>query len=173
MGSFFGDRMNPAGFRKLALALPEAVECSHMNHPDFRVRKRVFATLGHPGPGWGMVKLTPIQQSQFVAAYPEVFVPVAGGWGLRGATSVNLRAATAAALRPAIFEAWRNVAPAGLSAELGRVSLDRLHPHIDDLPAGTVVGGNVHPERTHAAVVRSGRRRRPARLLRGPGGEAR
>ena len=24
-------------FRKMALEIPKAVECSHMNHPDFRV----------------------------------------------------------------------------------------------------------------------------------------
>ena len=35
-------------FRGLALALPEAVESSHMDHPDFRVRGKIFATLG-PG----------------------------------------------------------------------------------------------------------------------------
>ncbi len=33
-------------FRKLALALPEATESAHMSHPDFRVRNKIFATLG-------------------------------------------------------------------------------------------------------------------------------
>jgi hypothetical protein len=107
--------MTPDGFRKVALGLPEVVESSHVNHPDFRVGKRVFATLGHPGPEWGMVKLTPLQQSQFTAAFPAVFVPVPGRWGLGGATNVRLRAATVRALRPALFEAWRNVAPAPLA----------------------------------------------------------
>ncbi len=32
-------------FRFLALELPEAVESSHMCHPDFRVRGKIFATL--------------------------------------------------------------------------------------------------------------------------------
>ena len=108
--------MTPSGFRRLALSLPETREASHMNHPDFRVGKRVFATLGYPDASWGMVNLTPIQQSQFVAAYPLVFVPVRGAWGVRGATNVKLKAATPAALRPALFEAWRNGAPASLAA---------------------------------------------------------
>ena len=33
-----------------------------MGHPDFRVAGKIFATLG-PGEAWGMVKLTPAQQS--------------------------------------------------------------------------------------------------------------
>jgi predicted DNA-binding protein (MmcQ/YjbR family) len=44
-------------FRKSALALPDAVEQSHMNHPDFRVGGKIFATLGRDE-AWGMVKLT-------------------------------------------------------------------------------------------------------------------
>jgi hypothetical protein len=31
-------------FRKLALALPEAIEAEHMGHPDFRVGGKIFAT---------------------------------------------------------------------------------------------------------------------------------
>ena len=54
-----------------------------MGHPDFRVKKKIFATLGAPDAGWGMVKLTPEQQKQFVCAEPNAFVPVKGGWGLR------------------------------------------------------------------------------------------
>jgi hypothetical protein len=40
--------MTPDEFRRLALALPEAVESEHMGHPDFRVRKKIFATLCRP-----------------------------------------------------------------------------------------------------------------------------
>lgn len=51
--------MTVAQFRRLALGLPDAVESSHFNHPDFRVPNKIFATLGYPDPSWGMVKLTP------------------------------------------------------------------------------------------------------------------
>jgi hypothetical protein len=54
--------MNPAGFRRLALALPEAVEQGHMRHPDSRVRGKIFATLGYPDAGWAMVKLTRVER---------------------------------------------------------------------------------------------------------------
>jgi hypothetical protein len=103
--------MTPDGFRRLALELPEAEESAHMGHPDFRVRGKIFATLGAPDASFGMVKLTPEQQEGLVDAAPAVFVPVKGGWGLKGATNVRLAAATATTLRPALELAWRNVAP--------------------------------------------------------------
>jgi hypothetical protein len=103
--------MTSEGFRKLALTLPESHESSHQDHPDFRVGKRVFATLAYPNPSFGMVKLTPTQQAHFVAAHPKIFVPVKGGWGARGATNVKLKAANRDALWPALLQAWRNAAP--------------------------------------------------------------
>jgi hypothetical protein len=98
-------------FRQLALSMSEAIEGAHMDHPDFRVRKKIFATLRHPAKGWGMVRLTPEQQHYFSKAEPAVFVPVEGGWGRRGATSVKLKAASKKTLAKAINAAWRNTAP--------------------------------------------------------------
>jgi hypothetical protein len=109
--------MTAADFRALALSLPEAVESAHMGHPDFRVRGKIFATLGFPGDDWGMVKLKPEQQDHFVGMQPTVFTPVKGGWGRQGATTVHLAAATAETLRPALVTAWRNVAPKKLARE--------------------------------------------------------
>src|SRR6516165_9909309 len=102
--------MTADDFRELALALPDAIEKGHMNHPDFRVKGKIFATLG-PGESWGMVKLTPDQQKTFVRAEPDVFEPFKGAWGLRGCTKVCLEAATASVVRPALVAAWRNTAP--------------------------------------------------------------
>ena len=92
-----------------------------MDHPDFRVSGKIFATLGHPDRSWGMVKLTLRQQREFVAAEPGAFVPVKGGWGRRGATNVNLRAEKTRTLHRAIEAAWANTAPKRLAAMvLGR-----------------------------------------------------
>jgi hypothetical protein len=99
----------------MALELPEAEESSHMAHPDFRVRGKVFATLGYPDQDWGMVKLPPEQQEMLSKAEPAVFVPVKGGWGRKGATSVRLKAAKKAEVRGALLAAWRNVAPKRLA----------------------------------------------------------
>ena len=106
--------MTPASFRRLALRMPKASEGSHMGHPDFRVRGKIFATLGYPDAGWGMVKLTSEQQDGFVSAEPLVFMPVKGGWGRMGATGVRLRPAKTKTLRVALAVAWQNVAPRGL-----------------------------------------------------------
>ena len=98
-------------FRLLALGMPEASEVGHMGHPDFRVRSKIFATLGYPDENWGMVKLTPKQQQVFTGTEPDVFAPVKGRWGLGGATLVRLRAAKVRSVRAAMAAAWQNVAP--------------------------------------------------------------
>jgi hypothetical protein len=98
-------------FRRLALSLPETEERAHMSHPDFRVGGKIFATLGYPDKSRAMVKLPPEHQHNFSKDYPEVFVPVKGAWGRRGATSVYLKGADKETLRRAITIAWRNTAP--------------------------------------------------------------
>ena len=47
------------------------------------MKNRGFATLGYPGRGWGMVKLTPEQQDWLVRASPSTFSPVNGASGPR------------------------------------------------------------------------------------------
>ncbi len=106
--------MTAADFRRLALALPEATESAHMGHPDFRVRNKIFATLD-ASETLGMVKLNPEQQHEFVKAHPEIFVPVKGGWGRKGATYVRLAAAEEETLVKALGIAWRNTAPKSLA----------------------------------------------------------
>ncbi len=110
--------MTTADFRRLALALPEAVESAHMDHPDFRVRGKIFATVGYPKAGWGMVKLAAAQQARLVAREPDVFVAAAGAWGRAGATTVRLRAADKATVRKALAAAWCNTAPRSLARQL-------------------------------------------------------
>jgi hypothetical protein len=101
-------------FRRVALSLPEVIEGSHQGHADFRVGKRIFATLGYPDQDWGMVKLTPEQQSVLVEAEPDIFRPVPGGWGKRGSTNVRLAVADQATLQSALTLAWSNIAPKSL-----------------------------------------------------------
>lgn len=110
--------MTAQEFRRLALSLPEASEGAHMGHPDFRVAGRVFATLGYPARGWGMVRLTPDQQQWLVRAHAATFAPVNGAWGRGGDTNVRLAAAPKAAVREALSTAWRNRAPKRLAAQV-------------------------------------------------------
>jgi len=111
--------LTPAEFRKIALSFPEATERAHMDHPDFRVGGKIFATLGYPDKSWGMVKLPPDLQAKFYEAQPDVFVPANGAWGRGGATKVRLKSVKKADLRRALLAAWQRTAPKRLVAQLG------------------------------------------------------
>jgi hypothetical protein len=50
---------------------------------------------------------TPEQQATFVEELPEVFVPIAGGWGRNGATHIRLAAANEDVLEGALQTAWK------------------------------------------------------------------
>src|ERR1700724_1114701 len=98
--------MNAADFRRIALSLEGAEEGSHMGAPDFRVGGKIFATLASQGQGYGNLMLTPEQQARFVQEMPEVFLPIAGGWGRMGMTHIRLHAANEDVLAGALRTAW-------------------------------------------------------------------
>src|SRR5216683_2256186 len=75
--------MSSNRFRRVALGLPEVIEGAHQGHADFRVGKRIFATLGYPDDGWGK----------------------------HGNTNVRLARADQARLLSALTLAWTNIAP--------------------------------------------------------------
>jgi len=97
-------------FRALALSFPETEESSHMDHPDFRVGGKIFATIAPEGVR-GMAKLTPVQQETIMRIAPQTFEPASGAWGRKGATMIILEHADEADVRQALNAAWRNTAP--------------------------------------------------------------
>lgn len=99
--------MTPADFRRIALSLEGAEEGSHMGAVDFRVGGRIFATLASQDKGYGNLMLDPEQQAEFIAARPEVFLPIHGGWGRMGMTHIRLAEATEDVLEGALRTAWR------------------------------------------------------------------
>jgi hypothetical protein len=99
--------MDAEDFRRIALSLEGAEENSHMGAPDFRVGGRIFATLASQSQGYGNLMLTREQQAAFVGELPEVFVPIAGGWGRMGATHIRLGAANEDVLAGALRTAWK------------------------------------------------------------------
>jgi|GEM_PF-427397 hypothetical protein len=103
--------MTAAQFRRLALSMPQAEEHEHMNHPDFRVAGKIFASLGPAGSDWAMIKVAPDEQRQLLHDEPDVFSAFAGAWGRQGCTRVHLPSAATTMLRPAVRAAWRNIAP--------------------------------------------------------------
>ena len=109
--------MTPAGFRRIALRMPEATEGSHFGNADFRVNGKIFATLSLAKQGYGVLLLTPEQQAGMVADAPEIFSPVPGGWGLKGATRVSPANVTPDILEAALRLAWVRKAPKRLLRE--------------------------------------------------------
>ena len=105
-----------ADFRRLALALPQAIEAPHFDATSFRVNKKIFATLGE-AKDRAVVKLTREQQEMMSSAEPKVFAPVPS-WGKYGWTYVHLTFADAEIARSALTTSWRNVAPKKLAATL-------------------------------------------------------
>jgi hypothetical protein len=99
--------MNVNDFRRIALSLEGAEEGSHMGKADFRVRGKIFATLASSDQGYGNLKLTLEQQEMFVKELPEIFVPIAGGWGRMGMTHIRLAAASQEVLEGALRAAWK------------------------------------------------------------------
>jgi hypothetical protein len=99
--------MTAADFRRIALSLEGAEEGSHMGAVDFRVGGRIFATLASQTQGYGNLMLTPEVQAAFVAELPELFLPVAGGWGRMGATHIILAKAKKDVLTGALQAAWK------------------------------------------------------------------
>ncbi len=80
--------MTPEKFRQLALSLPEASESQHKNHPDFRVRGKIFATL-FAQEDWGVVKLSRELQVELLNEAPDVFEACKGAWAQRCHDSIS------------------------------------------------------------------------------------
>jgi YjbR protein len=99
--------MKASDFRRIALSFEGAEEGSHMGSPDFRVSGKIFATLAAQKHGYGNVKLTLEQQEEFVRELPEVFIPIAGGWGRTGMTHICLATANEDVVTGALRVAWR------------------------------------------------------------------
>lgn len=77
-----------------------------MGAADFRVGGRIFATLASAKQGYGNLMLTPEQQAAFAEELPEMFLPIAGGWGRMGMTHIRLAVANEDVLRGALQAAW-------------------------------------------------------------------
>ena len=99
--------MNAADFRRLAVSLPDVEEGVHAGLPDFRLGGRRFASLASQAEGYGNLTLTPELQMAFVKEAPEIFVPIAGGFGRMGHTHIRLAAANEDVLAGALRTAWK------------------------------------------------------------------
>ena len=116
-------RITLAAVRRLALALPEAVERSHFDVPDFRVRNKIFAALPD-GDRAVVVKTDPANADALVSWDRSAFWNEWRGRWL----GVWLYRVSLPVLRDLLTDAWRLVAPKKLAAVLreSRPSARRL-----------------------------------------------
>lgn len=91
-----------------------------MGAVDFRVGGRIFATLASQAQGYGNLVLTPEEQASFCQELPEMFVPIAGGWGRMGMTHIILSKASEDVLRGALHTAWKRRVAANSRAKKKR-----------------------------------------------------
>lgn len=91
-------------FRTIALSFPATEERSHMNHPDFRIGGKIFATLSGDLTK-GMASLTPELQADYMAMDAS-FHPAVGAWGQKASTMIALATADPQVVRSALAAAW-------------------------------------------------------------------
>src|SRR6266403_5015437 len=94
-------------FGGLRLAWKERKRARIMGAADFRVGGRIFATLASEKQGYGNLMLTLERQKAFVDELPEVFLPIAGGWGRMGMTHIRMAAAKEDVMTGALQTAWK------------------------------------------------------------------
>lgn len=98
-------RLTHADVRRIALALPETKEGSHMQHADLRVGAKIFASL--PDEDTVVVKASPADLDFLTESNPESFRSVWGGRWLR----VTLSRVSRPALKELLENSWSLTAP--------------------------------------------------------------
>jgi hypothetical protein len=96
--------------RRIALALPEAHEAAHFDATSFRVKGKIFCTMGSDHPR-AALKLDPEDQRNLVEAHPDAISPVAGYWGRSGWTVVEGGGLDERLVADLMRMAWARVAP--------------------------------------------------------------
>lgn len=94
--------------REIALSLDGTTVAPHFDRTAFK-RSRIYATLAADGQSANF-RLTPEDQAIMTSFHPEVFRPVAGGWGRQGWTTAELTAMTLTQLTSVLETAWNSAA---------------------------------------------------------------
>jgi hypothetical protein len=101
--------MDADAVRRLALSFPETEEKETWGHPTFRVRDKMFMTMGADGTGV-TVKATHEAQAALVGSEPETF-SIPAYVGQHGWVGIALERVDPEELAELVDEAWRMTAP--------------------------------------------------------------
>jgi hypothetical protein len=95
-----------AQVRRIALSFEGTTEAPHFDRTAFKVA-RIFATLAADGRSLNL-GLKPDEQEFKCMAAPDVFMPVPGGWGRQGWTTIALAKIGVPELKQSLEMAWRH-----------------------------------------------------------------
>lgn len=101
--------LSVADARTLLLAQPGSVESPHFDRFAYRAKGPIFATLG-PHDATVNLRYTPEEQAAACAAHPGAVVPVPGGWGRMGYTTVRLADIERETFETLLQRAWEGAA---------------------------------------------------------------
>jgi hypothetical protein len=98
--------IKPEEAKAIALSFEGADEKPHFERIAFTVKKKIFATLLAKD---GTLNLMFDTQTQFIFCPPnsDVIFPVPNKWGLKGATTINLKKANKKLVKSALEEAYK------------------------------------------------------------------
>ncbi|MBS1745419.1 MAG: MmcQ/YjbR family DNA-binding protein [Bacteroidetes bacterium] len=98
--------ITPGEVKGIALTFENTGEKPHFNRRAFTVNGKIFATLSFEDE---TLNLMFDQQTQFIFCPPgsDIIYPVPNKWGLKGATTINLKKAEKKLVKKALEEAYR------------------------------------------------------------------
>ena len=102
--------------REIALSMPEAEEGQHMDHPDFRVRKKIFMTLW-PSEERAVIFVDPTVVESIQADHPKRFS--LNGWSKKyGALNIHLKEIDEGSFADLVVASWNRKAPKTLKEKM-------------------------------------------------------
>jgi hypothetical protein len=110
------------GIRRVALALPEAIEQPHFDRPSFRIRGKIFATL--PGPQFEgdervvLLRIPMVIKDALMVSDADAMVSL-GPWEKQRIIQVAIGRMDWDKLEELVKLAWREAAPKRWLKELG------------------------------------------------------
>ena len=99
--------ITPEDVKAIALSFEGVAEKPHFHRIAFTVNKKIFATLTAQEE---ILNLMFDVQTQFIFCPPgsDVIYPVPNKWGLKGATTINLKKANKKLVKSALEEAYKS-----------------------------------------------------------------
>lgn len=105
--------MTPNQFRKLALSFEGTIEMPHFDRAAFKIiNKRIFATL-HEASKTANLMFSSANQYVYCHIGNEGIYPVNNKWGLKGATSFDLKKIDSQLMREALDVAYQEASNSG------------------------------------------------------------